>query len=398
MMKNDNTTSNQKVAIVTGASSGIGLGMAKTLLERGYRVVANSRNITKSQTLASSENLLLVDGDIGTKEIAVKVVDAAVQKFGRVDLLVNNAGIFIPKPFTDYTVEDFNNMLSTNLAGFFYVSQEAIVQMRKQKSGHVVNITTSLVDQPISGVSAGLANLTKGGLQSITKALAIEYAGEGIRVNAIAPGVVNTPMHAPETHEFLKGLHPCSPVCHRPDPVYRWRCPCRQMVTITSRALPSSRLRELGIGLPEPPSPLGAYVPASKAGSLLFLSGMLPLSHGKLSFIGRFGENLTVAQGREAARLAALNALSVTNRYLDGLDRVAGLVRLGVSLKTTGDFVEHAAVADGASEFFAQIFGADSGHTRLIYGVQSLPLGAPLALEVIFRLDDSAGPIPPPPV
>ena len=148
MMKNDNTTSNQKVAIVTGASGGIGLGMAKTLLERGYRVVANSRNITKSKTLASSENLLLVDGDIGTKEIAVKVVDAAVQKFGRVDLLVNNAGIFIPKPFTDYTVEDFNNVLSTNLAGFFYVSQEAIVQMRKQKSGHVVNITTSLVDQP----------------------------------------------------------------------------------------------------------------------------------------------------------------------------------------------------------------------------------------------------------
>jgi hypothetical protein len=139
-------------------------------------------------------------------------------------------------------------------------------------------------------------------------------------------------------------------------------------------------------------------VPASEAGSLLFLSGILPLSHGKLSFIGRFGENLTVAQGREAARLAALNALSVTNRYLDGLDSVAGLVRLGVSLKTTGDFVEHAGVADGASEFFAQIFGSDSGHTRLIYGVQSLPLGTPLALEGIFRLDDSARPAPPPPV
>jgi NAD(P)-dependent dehydrogenase (short-subunit alcohol dehydrogenase family) len=208
MMKNDNTTSNQKVAIVTGASGGIGLGMAKTLLERGYRVVANSRNITKSKTLASSENLLLVDGDIGTKEIAVKVVDAAVQKFGRVDLLVNNAGIFIPKPFTDYTAEDFNNVLSTNLAGFFYVSQEAIVQMRKQKSGHVVNITTSLVDQPIAGVSAGLANLTKGGLQAITKALAIEYASEGIRVNAIAPGIADTPMHTTDSHEFLKKLHP----------------------------------------------------------------------------------------------------------------------------------------------------------------------------------------------
>jgi NAD(P)-dependent dehydrogenase (short-subunit alcohol dehydrogenase family) len=207
-MSKEGRASNQKTAIVTGASSGIGLGMATTLLEQGYQVVANSRNITKSKTLASSENLLLVDGDIGTKEIAIKVVNATLGEFGRIDLLVNNAGIFIPKPFTDYTVEDFNDVISTNLAGFFYVSQQAIGQMRKQKSGHVVNITTSLVDQPIAGVTAGLANLTKGGLQSITKALAIEYASEGIRVNAIAPGIVDTPMHKPETLEFLKKLHP----------------------------------------------------------------------------------------------------------------------------------------------------------------------------------------------
>jgi NAD(P)-dependent dehydrogenase (short-subunit alcohol dehydrogenase family) len=207
-VKNDNTTSSQKVAIVTGASSGIGLGMAQTLLEKGYRVVANSRNITKSGSLTSSENVVLVDGDIADKAVATRVVDAAVQNFGQLDLLVNNAGIFIPKPFTEYTPDDFNRVLSTNLAGFFYVTQSAIAQMRAQKSGLVVNITTTLADQPIAGVSAALANLTKGGLQSVTKALAMEYAAEGIRVNAIAPGVVNTPMHAPETHEFLKGLHP----------------------------------------------------------------------------------------------------------------------------------------------------------------------------------------------
>jgi NAD(P)-dependent dehydrogenase (short-subunit alcohol dehydrogenase family) len=207
-VKNDNTTSSQKVAIVTGASSGIGLGMAQTLLEKGYRVVANSRNITKSGSLTSSENVVLVDGDIADKAVATRVVDTAVQNFGQLDLLVNNAGIFIPKPFTEYTPDDFNRVPSTNLAGFFYVTQSAIAQMRAQKSGLVVNITTTLADQPIAGVSAALANLTKGGLQSVTKALAMEYAAEGIRVNAIAPGVVNTPMHAPETHEFLKGLHP----------------------------------------------------------------------------------------------------------------------------------------------------------------------------------------------
>lgn len=156
------------------------------------------------------------------------------------------------------------------------------------------------------------------------------------------------------------------------------------------RPLPSSRLRELSIELPPAPTPLGAYVETSKVGDLLFLSGMLPLVHGKLPFTGRFGQNLTVAQGREAARLAALNALAVANEHLPGLDRVKGLVRLGVSLVTTADFVEHAAVADGASELFAQVFGKDPGHTRLINGVQSLPIGTPLVLEVIFRLDESS--------
>ncbi|MEA3186905.1 MAG: hypothetical protein QOD99_735 [Chthoniobacter sp.] len=199
---------NSKTAIITGASSGIGLGMAKRLLEQSYRVVGNSRNITKSNSLTTSENLVLVDGDIADKTVAARVVAAAIESFGRLDLLVNCAGIFTTKPFTDYTTDDFNSVISTNLAGFFYVTQSAIAQMRTQKSGHVVNITTTLVDQPVAGVTASLANLTKGGLQSIAMALAMEYAAEGIRVNAIAPGVVNTPMHPPETHEFLKGLHP----------------------------------------------------------------------------------------------------------------------------------------------------------------------------------------------
>lgn len=205
-MKNHHTIN--KTAIISGASSGIGLGMAQTLLEQGYHVVANSRNITKSNALTGSENLLLVEGDIADKAVAGRVVDTAVQKFGHLDLLVNNAGIFVPKPFTDYTPDDFNRVLSTNLAGFFYVTQSAIAQMRAQKSGHVVNISTTLADQPIAGVSAALANLSKGGLQSVAKALAMEYAADGIRVNVIAPGVVNTPMHAPENLEFLKKLHP----------------------------------------------------------------------------------------------------------------------------------------------------------------------------------------------
>ena len=197
-----------RVAIVTGASSGIGLEMVKRLIERGYRVVANSRKITSAMTLTRTADLKLVDGDIGIRETAQRVVDTALQSFGRVDLLVNNAGVFIPKPFTEYTAEDFQRAVGTNLAGFFYVSQLAVAQMRIQKSGHVVNISTSFVSQPIGVLPASLANLTKSGLESVTRSLAIEFADEGIRFNAIAPGVVNTPMHPVETHEFLKQLSP----------------------------------------------------------------------------------------------------------------------------------------------------------------------------------------------
>ena len=194
----------RKVAIVTGASQGIGAGLVDGLLAKGYRVVANSRSIKPS----TRQDLVTVAGDIADPEVAKKVVSTAIQHFGRVDTLVNNAGIFIAKPFIEYTAEDFANVMSVNVAGFFHVSQQAAARMLSQRSGHIVNVTTSLVDQPIAGVPAALASLTKGGLDAVTRGLAIEYADKGIRVNAISPGIIKTPMHAPETHDFLAKLHP----------------------------------------------------------------------------------------------------------------------------------------------------------------------------------------------
>jgi NAD(P)-dependent dehydrogenase (short-subunit alcohol dehydrogenase family) len=194
----------RKVAIVTGASQGIGAGLVDGLLAKGYRVVANSRSIKPS----TRQDLVTVAGDIADPEVAKKVVSTAIQHFGRVDTLVNNAGIFIAKPFIEYTAEDFASVISVNVAGFFHVSQQAAARMLSQRSGHIVNITTSLVDQPIAGVPAAMASLTKGGLDAVTRSLAIEYADKGIRVNAISPGIIKTPMHAPETHDFLAKLHP----------------------------------------------------------------------------------------------------------------------------------------------------------------------------------------------
>jgi NAD(P)-dependent dehydrogenase (short-subunit alcohol dehydrogenase family) len=194
----------KNVAVVTGASQGIGAGLVRAFLERGYRVVANSRSIKPD----ASADVLTVGGDIADPAVADRVVAGAVERFGRVDTLVNNAGVFVAKPFTDYTAEDFARLLSVNLAGFFHISQRAIRQMLAQRGGHVVNITTTLVGQPVKGVPSALASLTKGGLDAVTRSLAIEYADKGIRVNAVAPGVIKTPMHPPETHAFLASLHP----------------------------------------------------------------------------------------------------------------------------------------------------------------------------------------------
>jgi len=198
----------QKTAIVTGASQGIGAGLVEAFLKRGYSVVANSRNITKANPFPASSSLALVDGDIGDPKTAAKIVDTAVSRFGRVDVLINNAGIFIPKPFPEYTTEEFNALVSTTLAGFLYVSQLSVKQMLKQRTGSIVNVSTSFVDQPIAGVPVAVQVMAKASLHAVTRALAIEYAKDGIRVNTVALGVINTPMHKPETHEFLKGLHP----------------------------------------------------------------------------------------------------------------------------------------------------------------------------------------------
>ncbi len=201
-----------QVAIVTGASSGIGLGITKALLATNYRVVATSRTISKSKDLQASENLVLVDGDIGKKEVAIKIAEAAVSKFGRIDLLVNNAGMFMSKPFTDYTEDDFAIMISTNVASFFYMSQQVIAQMQRQKEGHVVSISTTLVDQPLAGVPASLPVLTKSTMPAMSKELAIEYARDNIRFNTVSPGTVNTPMHANEDHGELNKLSPLNRV------------------------------------------------------------------------------------------------------------------------------------------------------------------------------------------
>ncbi|MBA4016299.1 MAG: 3-oxoacyl-ACP reductase [Pirellula sp.] len=194
----------RKVVVVTGASQGIGAGLVRGFLDHGYQVVANSRSIQAEATA----DMQTVAGDIADPAVAERVIRAAVDKFGRVDTLLNNAGMFISKPFTEYTQDDFNRKISLNLAGFFYVSQHAIRQMLKQGGGHVVNFTTSLVDQPMKEVSAALASLTKGGLDAVTRALAIEYADKNIRVNSVAMGIIKTPMHAPETLDFLASLHP----------------------------------------------------------------------------------------------------------------------------------------------------------------------------------------------
>jgi NAD(P)-dependent dehydrogenase (short-subunit alcohol dehydrogenase family) len=198
----------QPAAIVTGASSGIGLGITQALLERGWRVVGTSRTISKSKDLKPSPDLVLVDGEVSKKETAVKVVEIALKHFGRIDLLVNNAGIFIPKAFTDYTEEDYNLVMNTNVASFFYMSQQVIPQMKKQHSGHVVNISAVIADQPSGAAPALLAVLSKSPMPAVSKALALEYAPNNIRFNTVSPGIIDTPMHSEDSHAALAKFHP----------------------------------------------------------------------------------------------------------------------------------------------------------------------------------------------
>jgi NAD(P)-dependent dehydrogenase (short-subunit alcohol dehydrogenase family) len=211
-------TTNRKTAIVTGASQGIGAAIANLFLDRGYNVVATSRHISQKNELRRSDNLALVDGDIALDATAANIVDTAVKRFGSVDALVNNAGIFISKPFVDYTPEDFRALSSTNLEGFFYITQRVIKQMLAQKSsGSVVSITASIADHPLAALPAAVAMITKGGLNAVSRNLAMEYAKQGIRVNAVAPGLVSTPLLEGLPKDFLRSLSPLGQIAASSD-------------------------------------------------------------------------------------------------------------------------------------------------------------------------------------
>jgi NAD(P)-dependent dehydrogenase (short-subunit alcohol dehydrogenase family) len=197
-------STSQKVVVVTGASQGIGAETVKAFRKLDYRIVATARSIKPSE----DPNIVTVAGDIADPATARRVISEGVARFGRIDTLINNAGVFIAKPFTGYTSEDYAAVTGVNLNGFFYITQLAIAEMEKNNSGHVVSITTSLIDHANSKVPSVLASLTKGGLNAATKSLAIEYAKRGIRANAVAPGIIKSPMHAVETHEALGAFHP----------------------------------------------------------------------------------------------------------------------------------------------------------------------------------------------
>jgi NAD(P)-dependent dehydrogenase (short-subunit alcohol dehydrogenase family) len=199
----------QKTAVITGASQGIGAGLTNRFLERGYNVVATSRQVSQSAELNASDRLARVDGDIADPETAKAVVETALARFGSIDALVNNAGIFFTKPFIDYTIEDYRRLAATNLEGFLHLTQRVVRQMLVQKSGgSIVSITTPMVDHTIAGVNASVAMLTKGGIEAMSKNIAMEYARQQIRANTVAPGVVDTPLHKDNPKDFLNTLSP----------------------------------------------------------------------------------------------------------------------------------------------------------------------------------------------
>src|SRR3984957_16497703 len=211
------TMDKTKTVIVTGASRGIGAAVVQAFLDRGYNVVATSRSMSKAG-FAASPNLALVDGDIGQAATAENVATTATDKFGSIDHVVNNAGIFSAKPFTDFTIEDFRGLVSTNLEGFIFITQSAVKQMLSQGTGgSVTSITSSLVKNPIAGVSASIPMITKGGLEAITLSLASEYAKNNIRFNAVAPGVVDTPLHTNTPKDFMKTLSPMGTIVNAED-------------------------------------------------------------------------------------------------------------------------------------------------------------------------------------
>jgi len=247
--------SNPKTVIVTGASQGIGAGIVEAFLARGYDVVGTARSATKSKELSASDHLALIDGDIGQYETAQKVAELAIKKFGSIDAVVANAGIFLVKPFTDYTADDFRALVSTNLAGFIYVTQLAVKQMQAQKTGgSIVSISAALVDNPIAGEPASLSMITKGGLNAVTRSLAMEYAKERIRFNAVAPGVVDSPLHAEDSNDSLKTQTPMGTISTVEDiaDAVVYLTEARQ---ITGRCCTWTAVRTLANGKPEKGSP-----------------------------------------------------------------------------------------------------------------------------------------------
>ncbi len=193
-----------RVAIITGASQGIGAGLTKAYRERGYSVIATARSIRPSE----DSRIVAVEGDIADPDTAHRIVDAAIERFGRIDTLINNAGLYIGKPFMDYTVQDFSALIGVNLAGFFHITSRTIEHMLDKGCGHVVNVSTSLVEQADSSRPAALSVLTKGGLVAVTRSLAIEYASSGLRVNAVSLGVIKTPVHDESSYAGMGALHP----------------------------------------------------------------------------------------------------------------------------------------------------------------------------------------------
>ncbi len=393
----------KKTMIVTGAAKGIGAGVTKALMDRGYNVVANSIDFTNS-ALAPAETLALVEGNIGKAATAAKTAEVAIRKFGSIDGVVNNAGIFFTKSFTEYTENDFQRLSETNLEGYIYVTQLAVKQMLAQKTGGSITcITSAMVEHPIAGVNASIPMITKGGLAALTRSLAMEYVKEGIRFNAVAPGVVDTPMHVNDSKEFLKGLSPMGTISDVDDIVdaivyltearhvtgggaaRRRRCAQRQMVNNMVKNT-EERLATLAIELPLAVTPFGPYVPAVRTGNLLFLSGMLPTLGHEPKFLGRIGNELTVEQGSRAAYVAALNVLAVARQNLGSLDKVSRVVKLGVYIATAGNRPELVKIADAASGLLREVFGEDKLSARLVFGVESLPFGVPIELEVIFEI------------